>query len=476
MRRTAEPRTKDPSSGHDVGYCYGDVYPEVGVTGTPVIDPSNNTIFMVSASEIPGPNSGNCPLPAGNFFFHRLHALDITTGNEKFNGPATIMATVPGTGDGSSGGMLSFTSQLHHNRSGLALAGQTVYVPFAAHEDATPYHGWLFGYSTSDLTVPPSVFNTSPNGLNGADSGIWGAGGAPAVDSSGDIYVATGNGVFDQGSGMPMEDDYGDSVLRLHPFSGSTPNGVNLEVGGWFTPDTENSLEQSDADLGSGAPLLLPDQTVGPTHLLIQLGKDGVIYLIDRDHMGKFQPSNNSQIVQYFQAIGGFWGTPAFWQNNLYFAGAYAGQTDNLKQFSFDPTTGLFCSPQPCNPSPASQSTLAFGFPGVSPSVSSQGTSNGIVWAIDAGLYGYASPNSGNVSSNYCYSAPAAVPAACTGPAVLHAYNPTNLQVEYWNSSIAGLRDQAGSAVKFVPPTIANGKVYVSTRTEIDVYGLLPQN
>jgi hypothetical protein len=467
-----------PVVWEDVGYCYGDVYPEVGVTGTPVIDPSSNTIYMVSASEIPGSNSGNCSLPQGQYF-HKLHALDITTGNEKFNAPVTIAASVPGTGDGSSGGMVNFNSQYQHNRSGLALAGQAIYVPFAAHEDATPYHGWLFGYSTatSDLTLAPSVFNTSPNGLHGSDSGIWGAGGAPAVDSSGDIYVATGNGVFDQGSGMPMDDDYGDSVLRLHPFSGSTPNGVNLEVGGWFTPDTENSLEQSDADLGSGAPLLLPDQTVGPTHLLIQLGKDGVIYLIDRDNMGQFQPSNNNQIVQYFPAIGGFWGTPAFWQNNLYFAGAYAGQTDNLKQFTFDPNTGLFpCNPQPCNPSPASQSSAVYGFPGVSPSVSSQGTSNGIVWAIDAGLYGYASPNSGNANSSYCYSAPAAVPSACTGPAVLHAYNPTNLQVEYWNSSIAGLRDQAGNAVKFVPPTIANGKVYVSTRTEVDVYGLLPQN
>jgi hypothetical protein len=469
-----------PIAWQDVGYCYGDVYPEVGVTGTPVIDPSSNTIYMVSASEIPPANPGPCQLPAGSFF-HRLHALDITTGNEKFNAPVTITASVPGTGDGSSGGMVSFTSQLQHNRSGLALAGQTVYLAFAAHEDATPYHGWLFGYNASDLTLAPSVFNTSPNGLNGADSGIWGAGGAPAVDSSGDIYVATGNGVFDQGSGMPMEDDYGDSVLRLHPFSGSTPNGVNLNVAGYFTPDTESCLAEYDADLGSGAPVLLPDQTVGPTHLLVQLGKDGVVYLLDRDNMGQFQTNNcgdtSTQILQSFQADTGFWGTPAFWQNNYYSAGAYAGQSDNLKQFTFDPTIGLFsCSPQPCSPSPASQSSLVYGFPGVSPSVSSQGTANGIVWAIDAGLYGYASPNAPPINGQpvNCYPPPA--PAACTGPAVLHAYNPTNLQVEYWNSSIAGLRDQAGNAVKFVPPTIANGKVYVSTRTEVDVYGLLPQN
>jgi hypothetical protein len=452
----------------DVGYCYGDVYPEVGVTGTPVIDPSSNTIYMVSASEIPGANSGNCSLPSGSFF-HRLHALDITTGNEKFNAPVTIAATVPGTGDGSSGGMLSFTSQLHHNRSGLALSGQTVYVPFAAHEDATPYHGWLFGYSTatSDLTVPPSVFNTTPNGVGGqnggADGGIWGGGGAPAVDSSGNIYVATGNGIFDQGTGMSMQNDYGDSVLNLSPPSAP---GASMQVNGWFSPDDEYNLEGGDVDLGSGAPVLLPDQTVGPPHLLVQLGKDGVVYLIDRDNMGVFDAATN-HVVQYFQATGGFWGTPAFWQNNLYFAGA----GDVLRQFTFDPSTL-----PPLNTTAASWSSIAFGFPDVSPSVSSQGANNGIVWAIDAGLYGYASPNAPQVNNQpfNCYVSP--VPAPCTGPAILHAYNATNLAMEYWNSSIAGIRDQAGNAVKFVPPTIANGKVYVSTRTEIDVYGLLPSN
>ncbi|MGP0017691.1 MAG: hypothetical protein ACLPHP_03905 [Candidatus Sulfotelmatobacter sp.] len=455
-----------PVVWQDVGYCYGDIYPEVGVTGTPVIDSSSNTIYMVSASEIPGQSSGNCSLPAGSFF-HRLHALDITTGNEKFNAPVTIGATVPGTGDGSSGGMLSFTSQLQHNRSGLALAGGTVYVAFAAHEDATPYHGWLFGYSTatSDLSVAPSVFNTTPNGVagqnGGADGGIWGAGGAPAVDSSGNIYVATGNGVFDQGTGMSMQGDYGDSVLNLSPPSAP---GANMQVNGFFSPDDEYSLEGGDVDLGSGAPVLLPDQTIGPPHLLVQLGKDGVVYLIDRDSdsMGSFNASTN-QIVQYFQATGGFWGTPAFWQNNLYFAGA----GDVLRQFTFDPSTEF-------NTTASSWSSIAFGFPDVSPSVSSQGASNGIVWAIDAGLYGYASPNSGNINPSYCYAVP--VPSTCAGPAILHAYNATNLAMEYWNSSIAGLRDQAGNAVKFVPPTIANGKVYVSTRTEVDVYGLLPQN
>lgn len=251
-------------------------------------------------------------------------------------------------------------------------------------------------------------------------------------------------------------------MLRLSPAPGSTSNGANLQVKGWFTPFDEFTLEQNDTDLGSGQPILLPDQTAAglPTHLVLQLGKDGVVYLIDRDNMGTFLSSGNSQIQQSFSATGGFWGTPAFWNNNLYFAGA----GDALKQFVFNPPTGLFTA------NASSQSAQSFGFPDVSPSISSQGTSNGIVWAIDAGLYGYASQNAGSTN---CYQVP--VPAVCTGPAILHAYNATNLAQEYWNSAQAnGNRDQAGNAVKFVPPTIANGKVYVSTRTEIDVYGLLP--
>jgi hypothetical protein len=449
-----------PVVWEDVGQCFGDVYPEVGVTGTPVIDASSGTIYLVSASEIPGPGSGHCSLPAGTYY-HRLHALDITTGNEKFDAPVKIAAEVAGTGDASSGGMVSFNSQLEHQRPGLMLSDGAVYVAFSAHEDQTPYHGWLLGYNASDVQQQVSVFNTTPNGVGGADGGIWAGGGAPALDSGGDVYVSTGNGVFDQSSGMSMENDYGDSVLRLTPVTVNTPNGANLQLDGWFTPYDELALAQNDTDLGSGGVVLLPDQTVGPTHLLVELGKDGIVYLIDRDNMGTFQPNNNSQIPQSFSGTGGgYWGTAAFWQNNLYFA----GQGDVLKQFAFDAATGRF------NTAVSSQSNQAYGYPGASPTVSSQGSSNGIVWAIDAGLYGYASPNAaGGVN---CYQVP--VPAACSGPAVLHAYNAGNLTQEYWNSTqAASNRDQAGNAVKFVPPTVANGKVYASTRTEIDVYGFL---
>jgi hypothetical protein len=254
-----------------------------------------------------------------------------------------------------------------------------------------------------------------------------------------------------------MQGDYGDSVLNLSP---PAAPGASMQVNGWFSPDDELSLEGSDLDLGSGAPILLPDQTVGPPHLLAQLGKDGVVYLIDRDNMGFFNAGSN-QVVQYFAGTNdpGFWGTPAFWQNSLYFA----GMGDVLKQFSFNPNTGF-------NTTAASQSSQVYGFPDASPSISSQGNSNGIAWAIDASLYGYASPNAAGGAN--CSQVP--VPAACTGPAILHAYDATNLATELWNSAMLPLnRDRAGNAVKFVPPTIANGKVYLSTRTEVDVYGLL---
>ena len=448
-----------PVVWNDVGYGYGDLYPEVGVTGTPVIDPTTSTIYLVSKSQ----NS------AQGTFYQRLHALDLANGNEKFNAPVSIAASVPGVGDG--GSTVSFSAQMQNQRLGLALAEGTVYLGWSAHEDAPPWHGWLIGYSAANVQQQAAVFNTSPNGGEG---GIWAAGGAPAVDSSGNLYIATGNGVFDANVMTMPDNDYGDSVLKLALFSGTTSNGENLSLVDWFTPDDQSCLANTDTDLGAGEPVLLPDQTAGPVpHLLVQMGKEGVIYLINRDDMGHLQANNcsgsNSQIVQSFVGSpSGFYGTPAFWQNSLYFAGSLdsTGAGDYLKMFSFNPATGSF------ETAPVSESEHYFNFPGASPSVSSQGSANGIVWAIDASAYGYANPNADGGSTN-CSQVP--VPSSCVGPAVLHAYDATNLAIEYWNSSMAANnRDQAGNAVKFVPPTVANGKVYVSTRGEVDVYGLLP--
>jgi hypothetical protein len=403
-----------------VGAGYGDIQPEIGVTGTPVI--SGSKLYVVSKSE-------NSSIPA---FYQRLHALNVIDGSET-DSVVNLAASVVGSGDGSSGGFLAFDPRREHQRSALALVNGTVYISWAAHEDQSPYHGWILGYNANNLAQQTAIYNSTPNGGLG---GIWMGGGGPAADAQGNLYVSTGNGLFDADLDNVADNDFGDSILKLDASA-----GLGLED--WFTPQEQQSLSDSDADLGSGGVVLLPDQSNGPAHLLVAGGKENVLFLVDRDNMGSFQNGSNSQIVQSISTSAGLFGTPAFWQNNLY----YAGPGGSLTAYTFSPSTGFF------NLSPASQSTTVFNFPGASPSISSQGSSNGIVWAIDESQYG---------------------PPAPPGPAIVHAYNATNLAQEYWNSTQAGTRDQAGNAVKFVPPTIANGKVYVGTRTEVDVYGMLP--
>ena len=424
----------------DVGSCFADIQPEIGVTGTPVIDPVTKTLFVVSKSEIQNAIPG-CPPSLGNIFFQRLHAIDLSTGNEKFNAPVNIAATVPGAGDGSSGGVLNFNPQSHGQRAGLMLSNGTVYIAWASHEDAFPYHGWILGYNASNVQQQVAVYNTTPNGGLG---GIWMGGGAPAVDASGNIYFSTGNGTFDADQAASPNNDFGDSVLKLGAASG-------LAELDFFTPYNQFSLNSSDLDLGSGGVVLLPDQTGSFPHLLVTGGKEGMIYLIDRDNMGQFRASGNSQIVQSFFGDNGSFTTPVFWQNNLYIAGAYQGNQDSLRMYNFNPVTWF-------STTPSSSSGHVFPFPGATPVISASGASNGIVWAVDTSCYGVPSPSPcGNTML----------------PATLFAFDASNL-ASLWDSSQSGARDQAGNAVKFTVPTVANGKVYIGTRTEIDVYGLLP--
>lgn len=418
----------------DVGSGYQDIYPEIGVVGTPVIDSITSTLYVVSKSESTGP-----------IFHQRLHAIDLATGNEKltFNAPVNISATTSGTGDGSSGGVLNFNVQTHNERSALALVNGVVYICWASHEDTFPYHGWVLGFNASNVQQQVGVFNTSPNG---GLAGVWMAGGAPAADVNGNLYVTTGNGTFDADQSTVPNNDYGDSFIKI-----GTSNGLtSLD---YFTPDNQGFLNQVDGDLGSGGVVLLPDQTQGPVvHLLAGGGKEGVLYLLDRDNMGHYLPTANSQIVQSFTANNGSFSTPAFWQNNLYIAGAVQGATDNLRAYSFNPAAGQFTI------AASSISSHSFPFPGATPVVSSSGNSNGIVWVVDASCWGAPSPCGANAL-----------------PATLYAYDATNLSHELWDSSQApSLRDQAGNAVKFSVPTVANGKVYIGTRSEVDVYGLLP--
>ena len=423
-------------SGALVGSGYGDISPEVGITGTPVIDATSNTLYVVSKS-----------VNASTQFFQRLHAIDLTTGAERV-APHSIDSSisVPGTGAGSVAGRVAFDPRNESQRAGLVLSNAVVYVAWASHEDHDPYHGWVMGFNASTLAaVANAVFNSTPNQvgtLSYSRGGIWMGGGAPAVDAAGNLFFITGNGTFDANTGGS---NYGDSVVRLNTASG-------LSVADYFTPLDQASLDANDTDFGSGAATILVDQPAGPvTHLVIGGGKQGNLFLLNRDSMGKFSSSTNN-VLQTVNLGNSIFATPVFWQNNLYVAGV-----GTLKQFAFNGTTGKF------NGAPFSQSSTSYRFPGATPSVSSNGATNGIIWALDNGLF--CTPQS----------------PGC-GATVLHAYDATNLATELWNSSQAAAnRDLAGHAVKFTVPTVANGKVYVGTRGndssvlgELEIYGLLP--
>jgi hypothetical protein len=389
--------------------CY-DIAPEIGITATPVIDPASNTLYVVAMTkEISGDTTT---------YVHRLHALDVATGAEKFGGPVVIQASATGTGDG--GTVDVFNPHDFKERPALLLSGGVVYTAWSSHCDESAYHGWLIGYDAHTLQQV-SVFNVTPNGQLGS---IWASGAGPAVDAQGDIYFTTANGTFDANSGGS---DYGNTFLRLQA------NGAGgMSVVQYFTPFNQAMLNAQDLDLGSGGVLLLPD-AVGSTahpHLLTSAGKQGEIYLVDRDTMGGFN-NGSDQVVQELASSPEF-GMAAYFNGDLY----YGGDGDSLKAFSVA-NAGL-------STAPASQSSTVFGFPGTTPSVSANGTMNAIVWAIENG----------------------------SGGAVLHAYDAGNLADELYNSGEAGTRDQLDAAVKFTVPTIADGHVFVGTNAMLTVFGM----
>jgi hypothetical protein len=405
------------------------ITPEIGITGTPVIDAGSGTLYVVAITK---EVSGNGP----PHYLQRLHALDLATGQEKFGGPAVIGDTiydgvnftyvnavsVPGTGDGSIGGIVFFNALREGQRSGLVLSNGVAYVSWASHGDYDPYHGWVIGFDAKTL-LPVSVFNTSPNA---GMSGIWMSGAAPAVDSDGNLYLVTGNGLFDvSGTQQPA---YGDSILKL-----STSNG--LAVTDYFTPWNQADLNSMDLDLGSGGVMLLPDQPGPYPHLLLQSSKEGKVYLLNRDDLGHYQRSGSASddIVQELAAgtiAGGTWSAPALFNDMVY----YQGAGDVLKAFQL--------SHGQLSTTPVSSANRVFGYPGATPSISANGSSDGIVWV----LYRDA--------------------------AILFAFDANNLS-ELYNSDQAPDRDQLTSIMTFAVPTIANGHVYVGTGSSLDVFGLL---
>jgi hypothetical protein len=395
------------------------VTPEIGVTATPVIDPTTNTMYIVAMSKT----------SSGTLFYHqRLHALDITTGADKLP-PADIQAsfTDPVTRVTS-----TFDPKQYKERDALLLLNGVVYLSFASHCDIQPYQGWMMAYRASTL-AQVSVLNITPNGSEGA---FWNSGAGPAADAIGNIYNLAGNGTFDttlNSQGFPNQDDFGNGFIKF-----STGKGLQLRVADYFEPFNTVSESNNDTDLGSGGVIVLPAMSDGSGvfhNLVIGAGKDSNIYIADRNNMGKFNSQNNNNLYQELAGVlsGGEWATSAYFADAVYF-----GPVGNhLMRFTF--------SLARLHSSPASQTVTTFGYPGTTPSISSNGKI-GIIWAVENGTL-----------------------------AVLHAYNATNLAIELYNSNeAANGRDHFGAGNKFITPMIANGKVYVGTTTGIGVFGLLP--
>ncbi len=412
------------------GGNYHDFSGAMGIVSTPVIDPVAGTIYVVARTK-----------ENGSTFVQRLHALDVRTGAEQPNSPVDITATYPGTGSGSSGGFIAFNSQRQNQRAALALVNGIVYVSWASHCDWGPYHGWVIGFDAS--LQQAAIYNVTPNGTN---AGIWMSGQAPSADANGNLYLSTGNGTVGV-TGNPRDiTNRGESFLKL------TRSGTNLNVTSWFTPYNYAALEAGDIDLGSAGLLLIPGTT-----LALSGGKGGTLYLVNRDDMGGLSGSTtaDTNIVQSI-ALAGFHeihGGPVWWDGpDGSYAYSWSANSERLRQYKYDPATGMFLLPN------YAQSTTVggSGSPGGILAISANGTNagSGVVWAV----------------VNTTSSANQAVVAG-----TLHAYNAQNVTNELWNSDTISSRDALGSLAKFVAPTVANGKVYMATfSNRLSVYGLLP--
>jgi len=395
------------------------IVPEIGITSTPVIDPNTGTLYVLARTK---QQTGSQP----SHYAQRLHALAVTSGLEKFGGPVDINATINGTGTGSQSGKVEFDPLRENPRASLLLTNGFVYLTWASSCDVGPYHGWVMAYGAHSLKQK-AVFNASPDA---DDSGIWASDTGPAADSKGNLFLATGNGRFDAAKGGR---DYGDSLLKL--------NGQSLTLDDYFAPFNVDKLDAGDQDLGSGGTVLLPDQSGPHPHLIVVAGKEGTIYLIDRDHMGHHQPNNDSQIVQAVPSPGGgVYGSMAYWNHNLYVVSN--SSKDALRQFAVHD----------------GKLTLKVGsgshFPAIcaTPTVSANGARDGVLWVLRSKAWDEGDRN-----------------------AVLFAFDASDASRMLYDSEQNPSRDRAGLALRFNIPTIIDGHVYVGAKREVDVYGLLPE-
>jgi hypothetical protein len=402
----------------------GQVTPEIGITATPVIDRTagaHGTLFAVAMSK-----------DAAGHYYQRVHALDLVTLAEQAASPVVVQASYPGTGAGSSGGRVVFDPAQYKERAALLLSGGTLYTAWASHCDIDPYTGWVIGYDRLTL-AQTKVLNLVPNGSEGA---IWQSGGGMAADAQGNLYALVANGTFDatlDGAGLPLNRDYGNAFVRI-------ATADPIQVVDYFAMQNAVSESAADVDLGSGAPLLLPDVTDSGgsvRHLAVGAGKDGHLYVVNRDNLGKFSASANGIWQDLAGALpGGIWSAPAYFNGSVY----YADVSGTLKAFTVTQAK--------LGATPSSQSGTTFAYPGASPAVSANGPSGGIVWAVES---------------------------ATGQPAVLHAFDAANLGRELYNSNAAAAgADHFGNGNKFITPTIANGKVFVGTPNGVAVFGLKP--
>jgi uncharacterized repeat protein (TIGR03806 family) len=406
---------------------YGDIVPVVGITGTPVIDLNSGTLYVnVHTREV---------TPDSTRYYHRIHALNITNGAEQPYSPVEVSASVPGTGVDSTNGVMQFNPIQQNQRPGITLAGGMVYVGYGSFADTDPCHGWVFGFNATNLAFQTNyVFNTTPNatiadfGPNAGEGGLWMGGNGLCADANNNLFFATGNGSF---SANTNGGDYGDSFVHL-----TTTNGLALVD--YFTPYNQAVLNANDTDFGSGGCILLPDSvgSAAHPHLMVGAGKSGAIYLVDRDNMGGFNPVDDSQIVEVIRgAISGSWSTPAYFNNWIY----YQGSEDVMRAFLI--TNGVIY------PYTVSTSGTSFIALGGTPAISANGTNNAIVWTLQLdGVSSY-------------------------GPAILHAYNATNLAQELYNSSQNLARDNPGAAIEMTTPTVVNGKVFVPAQYALSIFG-----
>jgi hypothetical protein len=403
----------------------GDIGPEIGITGTPVIDPSTNTMYVVGKTKESGA------------YFHRLHAINILTGAEQAHSPVVINATVTGTGNGSSGGKLSFSQLWENQRPALNYYNGHVYIGFGAHGDNGPWHGWVFAYDGATL-AQTAVLNLSPNGFGNS---VWAAGAGMPIDTTvpgGRMFLVTGNGTFSNYPPFTASTEFGDSIVAIDLSNGG------LTAVDAFTPFNQAKLSSADLDQGSGGILMVPDQQGANPHILLQAGKEGRILVLNRDNLGGYATgvSSNTNALQDIQnQVNGMWCTPAYWNGNVYIwgSGDY-GSFDVPKLFKLN--SGLL------DTTPSSKSTISSGHPGSTFSVSSNGAQDGIAWAVRSDAF------------------------TTHGDEVLYAFDATDLSKLLWESDANATRDSPGRANKFAVPVVTNGKVYVVAVKEVSVYGL----